>query len=111
MSEQLILLIGTLLGGGVIGTAFTALLSSRSTNAKNFSDSAVALSNAYAVMIDRHEKDIGRLDMRLQNAETERAALLLELASARDENRELRKQIDMLRVEIVELRANKEDRR
>lgn len=102
-TETIITAVGTLLGGGLLGSLFT----SRGTNAKAYSDSAVALSNAYAVMIDRHERDINRLDARLEQYQTERSALVMELAAARDENKMLRQEIGELRSEVAELRAQR----
>ena len=80
----------TALAGVAGGSGIGALFTSRAKASKLYSDSAVELSRAYGMLLDRHNADLDRLDKEMSSMRTERAALMLELAAARDENNKLR---------------------
>lgn len=81
------------------------VLGQRSNDAKNYSDSAIALSSAYGMLLDRHNDDLKRLDKNISDMRIERAALLLELATSRDENQMLRSEVQSLRDEVEALKS------
>ena len=94
----------TALAGVAGGSGIGAIFTSRAKASKLYSDSAVELSRAYGMLLDRHNADLDRLDKEMSSMRTERAALMLELAAARDENNKLRALIEELERQLDKLR-------
>lgn len=99
-------IIALVIGG--LATAANGILMLRPRKADVYSNSAVALSEAYAKLIDRHEKDLARQQeeisqMRREFAdyrtskEAEVAALRLELAGERSARLALEAEVRALR--------------
>ena len=93
--------------GGAVITALGGLLMLRPKTASVYSDSAVALSNAYGTLIDKLNEDVKRLDSELAALRTERTALQAQLAAALNENVQLKARVRVLEEQVADLAARR----